>query len=238
MPNKIKQIWQSGGAAVNGWLAHSQRFRGRNHGASRMGQRHRRSAARRAGLHVHGRLLPKPCRPTPCSPWCACPGMSPGIVGKVLDAGAYGVICPMVKLRRGSPQLRLLLPLPPPPAPVPTAPSAPAIYGVSTSYQKTANEEILCIPMIETQQAVNSLEAILDVPGIDAVYIGPSDLGFSYGLIPVLDPPTNRKSWRSTTRSSAKTAKAGHRRLHPLRQRGLRQARHRHGLQAGHHQQR
>jgi 4-hydroxy-2-oxoheptanedioate aldolase len=58
---------------------------------------------------------------------------------------------------------------------------------VSTGYQKTANEEILCIPMIETQQAVNSLEAILDVPGIDAVYIGPSDLGFSYGLIPILD---------------------------------------------------
>ncbi len=58
---------------------------------------------------------------------------------------------------------------------------------MSTGYQKTANEEILCIPMIETQEAVANLEAILDVPGIDAVYIGPSDLGFSMGLIPILD---------------------------------------------------
>ena len=61
------------------------------------------------------------------------------------------------------------------------------LYGEGGSYQKTANDEILVIPMIETQEAVDNLEAILDVPGIDAVYIGPSDLGFSMGLPPVLD---------------------------------------------------
>jgi 4-hydroxy-2-oxoheptanedioate aldolase len=54
-------------------------------------------------------------------------------------------------------------------------------------YQQTANAEVLCIPMIETGEAVANLEAILDVPGIDAVYIGPSDLGFSLGLVPILD---------------------------------------------------
>ena len=41
--------------------------------------------------------------------------------------------------------------------------------------------------MIETQQAIDNLGAILDTPGIDAVYIGPSDLGFSMGLPPKLD---------------------------------------------------
>ena len=41
--------------------------------------------------------------------------------------------------------------------------------------------------MIETQQAIDNLPAILDTPGIDAVYIGPSDLGFSMGLVPKLD---------------------------------------------------
>ena len=41
--------------------------------------------------------------------------------------------------------------------------------------------------MIETQEAVENLDAILEVPGISGVYIGPSDLGFSYGLKPVLD---------------------------------------------------
>ena len=41
--------------------------------------------------------------------------------------------------------------------------------------------------MMETKTAVESMEAILDVEGIDGVYIGPSDLGFSYGLEPKLD---------------------------------------------------
>ena len=41
--------------------------------------------------------------------------------------------------------------------------------------------------MMETKTAVENMEAILDVHGIDGVYIGPSDLGFSYGLEPKLD---------------------------------------------------
>ena len=41
--------------------------------------------------------------------------------------------------------------------------------------------------MIETKTAIENLEAILDVEGIAGVYIGPSDLGFSYGLVPKLD---------------------------------------------------
>ena len=43
------------------------------------------------------------------------------------------------------------------------------------------------IPMIETQEALDNLDAILDVPGISGIYVGPSDLGFSLGLKPVLD---------------------------------------------------
>jgi 4-hydroxy-2-oxoheptanedioate aldolase len=60
-------------------------------------------------------------------------------------------------------------------------------YGSAGNYQKTANDEILVIPMIETQTALDNLEAILDVPGIDGIYIGPSDLGFSLGMEPKLD---------------------------------------------------
>ena len=41
--------------------------------------------------------------------------------------------------------------------------------------------------MIETAQAVDALEDILDVPGIDAVYVGPADLSISYGLAPGSD---------------------------------------------------
>jgi 4-hydroxy-2-oxoheptanedioate aldolase len=61
------------------------------------------------------------------------------------------------------------------------------IYGEAGTYYKTANNDVICMPMIETEQAVVNIDAILDVPGIDAVYIGPGDLGMSMGLPPAID---------------------------------------------------
>jgi 4-hydroxy-2-oxoheptanedioate aldolase len=61
------------------------------------------------------------------------------------------------------------------------------MYGSAGTYQQTANDEIVLLPMMETKTAVENMESILDVEGINGVYIGPSDLGFSYGLVPKLD---------------------------------------------------
>ena len=61
------------------------------------------------------------------------------------------------------------------------------MYGEASSYQATANNEILVIPMIETQQAIDNIDEILSVPGINGIYIGPSDMGLSLGMIPILD---------------------------------------------------
>src|SRR3569833_1725076 len=61
------------------------------------------------------------------------------------------------------------------------------MYGTAGSYQKTANDDIVLLPMMETKTAVENMEAILDVEGLNGVYIGPSDLGFSYGLEPKLE---------------------------------------------------
>ena len=47
-------------------------------------------------------------------------------------------------------------------------------YGEATPYQATANDEVLVIPMIETQEAIDNIDAILDVPGISGIYVGPS----------------------------------------------------------------
>ncbi len=54
-------------------------------------------------------------------------------------------------------------------------------------YAGSANDVVACIPMIETRQAVDDVDAILDVPGIDAVYVGPADLSMTYGLAPKVD---------------------------------------------------
>src|SRR3954449_12995204 len=55
-------------------------------------------------------------------------------------------------------------------------------------YGRHANEEVLASAMIETRAALDALDAILAVPGLDGVYVGPSDLSASLGLTPQLDP--------------------------------------------------
>ena len=116
---------------------------------------------------------------------CRVPWNEPGVIGKVLDAGAMGVIIPMVntpaeaeaavRACRYAPQgARSFGPI-----------RAARLFGAD--YASRANDEIACIPMIETAEAISNLDAILDVEGIDAVYIGPADLSISLGLPPGSD---------------------------------------------------
>lgn len=185
MPNKLKTLWQSGQAAVNGWLAIPNGF-----SAETMAQAGWDSVTVDLQHGVQDYLSMVTCfqamQAHPVMPMVRVPWNEPGIIGKVLDAGAYGVICPMVNTPD---QARAFIAACkyPPAGDRSNGPIRAGIYGVSTGYQATANDEIICLPMIETREAVSNLEAILDVPGIDAVYIGPSDLGFSHGLIPILD---------------------------------------------------
>jgi 4-hydroxy-2-oxoheptanedioate aldolase len=61
-----------------------------------------------------------------------------------------------------------------------------SIYA-GTDYGDHANAETLAIPMIETAQALENLDDILSVPGVDAIYVGPSDLSLALGCKPRLD---------------------------------------------------
>jgi len=122
----------------------------------------------------------------PITPMVRVPWNEPGIVGKVLDGGAYGVICPMVNTAQEARNLVSYAKYPPKGVRS-NGPIRAGMYGTAGSYQKTANDDIVLLPMMETKTAVENMEAIFDVEGIDGVYIGPSDLGFSYGLEPKLD---------------------------------------------------
>ncbi|WP_158747581.1 HpcH/HpaI aldolase/citrate lyase family protein [Acidisphaera sp. L21] len=183
--NKIKQLWAAGKPAVNGWLAIPNGF-----SAEVMAQAGWDSVTVDLQHGVQDYLSMVTCfqamQAHPVLPMVRVPWNEPGIIGKVLDGGAYGVICPMVNTVAEAKAFVSYCKYPPMGARS-NGPIRAGIYGVSTGYQKTANDEVLCLPMIETAEAVANLEAILDVPGIDAVYIGPSDLGFSMGLIPILD---------------------------------------------------
>ena len=185
MANKIKEIWQSGGAVVNGWLAIPSGF-----AAEFMARAGWDSVTVDLQHGVQDYMSMVQCfqamQAHPVVPMVRVPWNEPGILGKVMDAGAVGVICPMISTVE---QCRSFVDACryPPDGLRSNGPIRAGIYGAGTAYQKTANVETLRIAMVETREAMTNLEGILDVPGLDAVYIGPSDLGFSHGLPPILD---------------------------------------------------
>ncbi|MBX6373866.1 MAG: 2,4-dihydroxyhept-2-ene-1,7-dioic acid aldolase [Acetobacteraceae bacterium] len=186
MPNKVKEAWKAGKAVVNGWLAIPSAF-----SAEMYAQAGWDSVTVDMQHGVQDYLSCVACfqgmqRVPGLVPMVRVPWNEPGIIGKVLDAGAYGVICPMVNTEAEARALVQYCKYPPQ-GTRSNGPIRAALYGEAGSYQATANDEVLVIPMIETQQALDNLEAILDVPGIDAIYVGPSDLGLSLGLAPKLD---------------------------------------------------
>ncbi len=182
--NKLKERWQQGKAAVNGWLAIPSAF-----SAEVMAQCGWNSVTVDLQHGVQDYLSMIACfqamQGQAVTRLVRVPWNEPGIIGKVLDGGAYGVICPMINTKAEAEAFVSACKYPP----LGTRSNGPvraAIYA-GAGYQQTANDEILVLPMIETRQALDNLEAILDVPGIDAIYIGPSDFGFSLGLVPKLD---------------------------------------------------
>jgi 4-hydroxy-2-oxoheptanedioate aldolase len=185
MTNQLKRRLKSGKACVNGWLAIPNGF-----SAEVMAQCGWDSVTVDLQHGVQDYLSMVQCfqamQAHPVTPMARAPWNEPGIIGKLLDGGAMGVICPMVSTKAEAEAFVAACRYPPA-GRRSNGPIRAAMYGEATSYQKTANDEVLVIPMIETQEAIDNLEAILDVPGIDMAYIGPSDLGFSLGLPPILD---------------------------------------------------
>ncbi|NYT84815.1 HpcH/HpaI aldolase family protein [Pollutimonas harenae] len=98
---------------------------------------------------------------------------------RILDAGAYGVICPQVDTADIARSVVAACRYPPLGARS-YGPPRGLLYG-GADYFAHANDEILIFIMIESKQAVENLDEILDVPGVDGVFIGPNDLSLSYG---------------------------------------------------------
>jgi 4-hydroxy-2-oxoheptanedioate aldolase len=109
------------------------------------------------------------------------PWNEPGIIGKTLDAGAHGVIVPMVNTREQAESVVRAARY----APHGERSWGPLLAGMRhAEYQHWAGDHVAVIPMIETTEAISNLDEILSVPGIDAVYVGPADLSLTLGLKP------------------------------------------------------
>lgn len=107
-------------------------------------------------------------------------------IRSALDAGAYGVVVPMVNSREQAEQV-VQAGRYPPEGVRGVGGARRTLYGGS-DYLARANDEIALIVMIEHIDAVSACRDILSVPGIDAWFLGPSDLCASMGLEPTWDP--------------------------------------------------
>lgn len=119
------------------------------------------------------------------TPLVRVPWNEPYEIMKALDAGAYGVIVPMVN-DRAEAERAVAACRYPPAGNRSFGPIRAALYG-GRGYAQQANGQIACIAMIETREGLDNLHDIVTTPGLDAIYIGPADLALALGLPPVGD---------------------------------------------------
>ena len=116
-------------------------------------------------------------------PFTRVPVNEPFMAKRVLDAGSLGVVFPFSSTRELAEQAVKSCKYPPlgirgfgPSL------AAPRWDFVGQSYPEFANENVMVIPIIEQKQAVDNIDAIASVPGIDVLFIGASDLSYSLGV--------------------------------------------------------
>lgn len=116
-------------------------------------------------------------------------------VKKALDIGAHGVVVPWVNNREQA--IDAVKACKYPPEGIRGCGPRRASYldpGGGAEYLATANKEVLVCVQIETEEAVKNIHDILSVDGIDAYFIGPSDLSASTGLLGRASDPRVQKA--------------------------------------------
>lgn len=183
MQNKIRDIWNTGGTAVNGWLNIGHTFSAEIMAAQDFDAL---TVDAQHGPLDYSHLLPmmqamKGSGKTLMArvPWC-----DPTWIMKFLDAGAMGIICPMINTAEQAAEFVSYLRYPPH-GQRSWGPTR-AMFGYPGYNKDGANDAVLAFAMIETNEALENADAIAATEHLDALYIGPSDLsiGMSNGALP------------------------------------------------------
>lgn len=174
--NTLRDIWDGGAPVLNGWLSIAGSFTAEimaaqgydaltvdlQHGAldytDALGMF---QAMRASGVMIGARV-----------PW-----LEPGIIMKMLDAGAMQIICPMINTPEQAAEFVSYMRYPPK-GQRSFGPTRAAI-AQGPDFTARANEEVMGWAMVETQQGFDNLDAIAATPGLDGIYVGPADLTFS-----------------------------------------------------------
>jgi 4-hydroxy-2-oxoheptanedioate aldolase len=107
----------------------------------------------------------------------------PILLKRLLDIGAQSVLIPFVQNAEEATRAVAACKYPPVGIRGITMSGRGSHYGRVKNYLKEADDEICVLIQLETEHAIGNLEAIAAVPGVDGVFIGPSDLSASMGHI-------------------------------------------------------
>ena len=105
----------------------------------------------------------------------------PVTVGRLLDAGAYGIVFPHVSTAEQAQRLSEAMRFPP--RGIRSAGTG-RCATLGSDYRSVFNDLVLCIPQIEDMQGIDNAEAIASVKGVDIGFLGPNDLAMSMGVEP------------------------------------------------------
>ncbi|MEM0994060.1 MAG: aldolase/citrate lyase family protein [Bacteroidota bacterium] len=176
MKNKLKEIWQAGGTATIGWLHIPNTWTAEvmaNAGwdAVTVDMQH--------GLHSVETAMQmlQAIGTTDAVPLARANWNEPGGIMRLLDSGAYGIICPVVNNRVECEKFVGACKYPPL-GYRSFGPTRPRL-SAGLDYGDFANDAVLAIAMVETKEAVDNIEEIVTVEGLDGIFIGSGDLRLS-----------------------------------------------------------
>ncbi|MDE0169040.1 MAG: aldolase/citrate lyase family protein [bacterium] len=180
-PNPLRARWAAGEPAIGGWLTIPNQLTAEVTAAADLDYI---CIDMQHGLIDYSDVLRMLTAVTASgvTPIVRVPENSIANISTVLDAGAIGVIVPLVNTVAEAASVVAACRYPPLGERSYGATRAAAVEG--PDYYDRANDEVVCIPMIETVEAVDDLDGILSIPGIDVAYVGPSDLSISMGYWP------------------------------------------------------
>jgi 4-hydroxy-2-oxoheptanedioate aldolase len=180
-PNRLQRLWKQKQTAINAWLTIPSAWLAEltahaGFDALTIDMQH--------GLADYQATLSmlQAISATDVVPMARVPWNEPSIIMQVLDAGAYGVICPMVNTREQAEAFVGACRYPPA-GYRSYGPIRAALYA-GDDYLAKANDAVLTIAQIETAEALENLDEILRVKGLNGVYVGTMDLSISLGLAP------------------------------------------------------
>ena len=176
--NKIKKMMSEGKPVINGWLqvpstASAETMAQQGWDSLTIDMQH--------GLVDYTNALPmlQTISASDVTPLARVNWNEPGQIMKILDAGSYGIICPMVSNKQQAENFVQAC-MYPPNGYRSYGPVRGLIYG-GPDYAKHADIELLKFAMIETKEALEKLDEIMSVEGVDGIYVGPTDLSLAIG---------------------------------------------------------